>query len=328
MRFGRRGRRVYDAPMLRTPRLVTACALAIAIAIAMPAVASAAPQSDAERPWGRGTMVPTFGFGLGLGRDATQLGFGLGFRYFAIGGLGLGLSLTDSITIFSDSLKTRYPGLTDRIPTNIFRITPSVQYVFFRSRWFSPYVHAGVGPSFFNNRRGVVGHWVAGPGAYIGIGGPVSLNLGVDFSSMFPSDKCNRAYRYQGAAGDVQFTGFCGFSWGPNIGIVVAFGGGRSKRRAPRSAPPGNPMIEAEPYDAAPRPEPPAADPQVSAPAAAEPVAPMEPDPMAPAPVDPGPVAPMPVEPAAPVDAPPPPAGPSAGADESSRPVSAPPPGA
>jgi hypothetical protein len=204
-------------------------------------------------------MVPTFGFGLGLGRDATQLGFGLGFRYFAVAGLGFGLSLSDSITIFSDSLKSEFPGLTKRIPTNIFRITPSVQYVFYRSRWFSPYVHAGVGPSFFNNRRGVVGHWVAGPGAYIGIGGPVYLNVGVDFSSMFPGGKCNRAYRYEDPDGDTQFVGYCGFSWGPNIGIVVSLGG-RSKRRAPPpSTPPPNPMPDVfdEPVPAEPaQPEP------------------------------------------------------------------------
>lgn len=243
------------------------------IALATPTVASAARDVDPRRPWGRGTMMPTFGFGVGLGRDATQLGFGLGFRYFAVGGLGLGLSLSDSITIFSESLKSEFPGLTKRIPTNTFRITPSVQYVFYRSRWFSPYVHAGVGPSFFNNGRGTVGHWVAGPGAYIGIGGPVYLNVGVDFSSMFPTGKCNRAYRYEGSAGDVQFAGYCGFSWGPNLGIVVSFGGGRSKRRAP-------------PRQVAPNPLPDAIEP--------EPVPPFEPEPVEttppvdPPPVDPG----------------------------------------
>lgn len=274
--------------------------LVLAVALATPNVADAARNPDPTRPWGRGTLMPTFGFGLGLGRDATQLGFGLGVRYFAVGGLGLGLSLTDSITIFSESLKSEFPGLTKRIPTNIFRITPSVQYVFYRSRWFSPYVHAGVGPSFFNNGRGVVGHWVAGPGAYIGIGGPVYLNVGVDFSSMFPSGKCNQAYRYQGAAGDVQFSGYCGFRWGPNLGIVVAFGGG-GKRRSKRPPPP-NPM-EDVPIEAAP------VEPTPIEPVPIEPVEPeaVESEPVAPAPVEPAPaetVAPAPSETVAPAPTP------------------------
>ncbi len=286
-------------------------AVVLAVAVATPNIADAARPSDATRPWGRGTLMPTFGFGLGLGRDATQIGFGLGVRYFAIGGLGLGLSLSDSITIFSESLKSEFPGLTKRIPTNIFRITPSVQYVFYRSRWFSPYVHAGVGPSFFNNARGVVGHWVAGPGAYIGIGGPVYLNVGVDFSSMFPAGKCNQAYRYQGAAGDVQFSGYCGFRWGPNIGIVVAFGGG-SKRRSKRPPPP-NPMEET-PFEAAPI----EAAPIEAAPIEAAPVepVPVEPVPVEAAPAEPVPVEPVPVAPApgetvAPAPAPAPPVEPA-----------------
>jgi len=232
----------------------------LAIVLATPSVAMAARDPDAPRPWGKGTMMPTFGFGLGLGREATQIGFGLGFRYFVAGGLGLGLSLSNSITIFSESLKSEYPGLTKRIPTNIFRITPSAQYVFYRSRWFSPYVHAGVGPSFLNNKGGTLGHWVAGPGAYIGIGGPVYLNVGVDFSSMFPAGKCDRAYRYAGEGGDVQFKGYCGFSWGPNIGIVVSFGGRSTKRAPPPSSPPRNPMPDVfdAPSPASPPPEPPA----------------------------------------------------------------------
>lgn len=283
--------------MLRPHRLLPGTALALGLVFAAPNVAEAARDGDPKRPWGRGTLVPSFGFGLGLGSDATQLGFGVGFRYFAIGGLGLGLSLSDSITIFSDSLKSEFPGLTKRIPTNIFRITPSVQYVFYRSRWFSPYVHAGVGPSFFNNGRGTVGHWVAGPGAYIGIGGPVYLNIGVDFSSMFPAGKCNRAYRYAGPVVDVQFSGYCGFSWGPNIGIVVSFGGSRSKRRAP-SNPPPNPMPDAiEPEPIEPEPVEPEVVPPIEGPAPEvrpEGPPPGEPLPEGPAPEGPPPGAPPP----------------------------------
>lgn len=228
-------------------RRTTPFAVALAIVTTFATAASAAPSRDG-RPWGRGTMQPTFGLGLGLGRDATHLAFGLGFRYFVVGGLGVGLSLSDSITIFSSSLKADFPGVNKQIPTNTFRITPSLQYVFYRSRWFSPYAHAGVGPAIFNNGGGVVGNWVAGPGAYIGIGGPVYLNVGVDFSSMFPRSTCDRAYRYESAAALVQFEGYCGFRWGPTIGLVVAFGGGRNRRREsppPDGPMPDNPMHEA-----------------------------------------------------------------------------------
>jgi hypothetical protein len=310
------------------PSRTTPIAVALAILTAIASPVSAAPSR--ERPWGRGTMQPTFGFGLGLGRDATQLGFGLGFRYFVVGGLGVGLSLSDSITIFSSSLKNDFPGVNKQIPTNTFRITPSLQYVFYRSRWFSPYAHAGVGPAIFNNGGGVVGQWVAGPGAYIGIGGPVYLNVGVDFSSMFPRGKCDRAYRYEAAGSTVQFEGYCGFSWGPNIGLVVAFGGGRGKRRA--SPPPDNPMPDAVEPDTRPfAPDPiesPATTPGEDVPAApattvVEPAAP------APAPTD-DPSAPPP-DPRAPETTPPGPAptpsdDPSAVAPPVTTPPATPPP--
>lgn len=278
-------------------------ACAIACVLATPAHAARANPSDGPRPWGRDTVMPTFGFGMGFSREATSLGFGLGFRYFALAGLGLGVSLSDSILIFSDSIKSSYPGIHKQVPTNTVFITPSVQYVFFRSRWFSPFVHAGVGPAIFNNQQGVVGHWVAGPGAFIGIGGPVFLNVGVDFSGMFPSGKCNDAYRYHGTAADVQFSGFCSFSWSPNIGLVVAFGGGGKKRRRGTTAPaPANPM----PIDDEPLP----------APSSPEPVAPIE-EPAAP-PADAtevspaAPEAPTAVDEPAPADAPMQPEGPAA----------------
>ncbi|MBK8239614.1 MAG: hypothetical protein IPK74_29175 [Deltaproteobacteria bacterium] len=277
-------------------------ACAIACVLATPAHAARANPSDGPRPWGRDTVMPSFGFGMGFSREATSLGFGLGFRYFAIAGLGLGVSLSDSILIFSESIKSSYPGIHKQVPTNTVFITPSAQYVFFRSRWFSPFVHAGVGPAIFNNHRGVVGHWVAGPGAFIGIGGPVYLNVGVDFSGMFPSGKCNDAYRYHGTAADVQFSGFCSFSWSPNIGLVVAFGGGKKRRRGTTAPAPANPM----PVDDAPLP----------APSSPTPVAPVEepttppetavpPSPEAPAPVDDAATdAPAPMQPEPPAEQP------------------------
>lgn len=276
----------------RVGRAMLASALALGTALAPAAAVHARDGAGLDnRPWGRRTLLPSFGFGLGFSRDATSLGFGLGFRYFAIAGLGLGLSLSDSVLIFSESIKSNYPGINKQVPTNTFYLTPSAQYVFFRSRWFSPYVHAGVGPAFFNNRRGVIGHWVAGPGAYINVGGPVYLTVGVDFSGMFPVGKCNDAYLYRGSAANVQLSGFCSFNWSPNLGLVVAFGGGKRRRNPPPTSAPRNPLPDA--IEQTPPPS--------SAPTPIEPVSPQpQPEPTPPSPLAPQPEGPTPAPAAAP----------------------------
>jgi hypothetical protein len=225
---------------------------------------AAAVDDERGRPWGRGTVMPSFGFGVAFGQDLTQIGVGLGASYFVWHGLSLGLGLSNQFLIWSSSFKNMYPGIEDQIPTNIFRITPSAQYVFYRSRWFSPYVSGGIGPTFFNNAGGVHGHWVAGPGAYIGLGGPVFLDVGVNFSGMFPKDRCNDAFIYEGVGGErVRLEGMCSFGWGPRIGLILAFGSrgrGRaqpSRRTAPPpdryEPPPENPM---QPEPARPQPDP------------------------------------------------------------------------
>lgn len=256
-------------------RVLGGIGIAAAIAIAtMPTEAAARDYRPGQvRPWGRGTVLPSFGFGVGIGRDFTSLGFGLGASYFVANGFAVGLSLSDSVLILKDSLKSEFPGVGKQIPTNVFSLTPTLQYVFFRSRWFSPYVHAGVGPAFFNNQRGTVGAWLAGPGAFIGIGGPVFLDIGVDFFGKFPTGKCNRAYTYESEGSAVQFQGFCSFGWSPNIGIVVAFGGGggKSRRARPSSPPPDNPLPEDELVEPPPQPvetiePPPPSDAPVDAP--------------------------------------------------------------
>lgn len=286
-------------------RVLGGIGIATAIAIAMTPTDAAAKDDDRGRPWGRRTVLPTFGFGVGIGRDFTSLGFGLGASYFVAHGFAVGLSLTDSVLILKDSLKSEFPGVNKQIPTNVFSLTPTLQYVFFRSRWFSPYVHAGVGPAFFNNQRGTVGAWLAGPGAFIGIGGPVYLNIGVDFFGKFPIGKCNRAYTYESAQESVQFQGFCSFGWSPNIGIVVAFGGGgRSRRARPSSPPPDNPLPEDELVEPPPPPvetiePPPPSDAPVDAPIE-EPEVPPPTEP----PAEPSP---EPVGPPPPGDAPTPP---------------------
>lgn len=225
-------------------------------------VATSAPvraaDDDQGRPWARGTIRPSFGFGFGYSSDLVSLGFGLGASYYVIDGLSFGLSLSDQILIYSSDLKASLPGVENQIPTNAFRITPSAQYVFFRRPRFSPYVQAGIGPTFFNNDNGTFGHWNAGPGAYIWLAGPVYLDVGVNFSGMFPTGQCNDAFSYQPSGGEAfrVFDDYCAFRWGPRLGIVLAFGGGRRSeprsrrprgRATPTEAPPPNPMREPEP---------------------------------------------------------------------------------
>lgn len=234
----------------RSRRLGT---LAIAAALAGTATAGDAHAVDDERgrPWGRRTTLVSPGFGLGLGSHATQLEFSLGARYFLIDGLALGLTLSDDVAIYKDGFRSQYPGIEKRLPSNVFRIVPSLQYVFYRSRWFSPYVEVGLGPAIFNHRRGTFGHWVAGPGAYIGLGGPVYLDLGVDFFGTFPIGRCNRAYSARstamGDAVEVSLEGMCSFGWRPKIGLVIALGRASKRRPAtPAPAQPRPPVIEPE----------------------------------------------------------------------------------
>lgn len=214
-----------------------AAVLASTVALAWPAEAAAAPRDD--RPWGRGVMRPTFGlspWGL-LNQDVASLSFGLGFNYFIVNGLSLGLGLSDTIFIYRSAFKAQYPGIETQLPTNMLEVTPTLQYVFFRSRRFSPYVYGGVGPVFFNHGAGTHGQWVAGPGVYINVSGPLYVSLGVGFSGLFPGGRCNDALTYQpqDAMGQGVLLDLCSFRWGPQVGIVLAFGSGRQRERRPPS---------------------------------------------------------------------------------------------
>jgi hypothetical protein len=178
-----------------------------------------------DRPWGQGTIVPGIGLGLGFASDYTVLSFSLGAAYYVLDGLAVGLSIGDTIFFYSDALDEAFPGFSDEIPTNVFRITPTVQYVFYRSHSVSPYVVAGVGPVFYNHGGGVIGEWLAGVGAYIGLGGPVALDLGVSVGSKFPEEDWKEAFSYEGqpivACGVVDDP--CSFDISPRIGIVIGF---------------------------------------------------------------------------------------------------------
>jgi len=313
-----------------------AAALASTVALAWPGEAAAAPRDD--RPWGRGVLRPTFGlspWGL-FNQDVASLSFGLGFNYFIVNGLSLGLGVSDTIFIYRSAYKARYPGIDTQLPTNMLEVTPTLQYVFFRSRRFSPYVYGGVGPVFFNHGAGTHGQWVGGPGVYINVTGPLYVSLGVGFSGLFPGGRCNEALTYQpeDPLGQGVLLDLCSFRWGPQVGMVVAFGGGgasRERRRererepAPPPTPASNPLDEAVPptpeapseadppiEDTAPAPEPdptaappaPEGDPPIDAPPAdteprdpAIPPEAAEPEPSAPI-AEPGPTdVPLPPQP-------------------------------
>jgi hypothetical protein len=240
-----------------------AVALVSVVASAWPGEARADPGDD--RPWGRGVLRPTFGlspWGL-FNQDIASLSFGLGFNYFVVNGLSLGVGVSDTIFIYRSGFKARYPGIETQLPTNMLEVTPTLQYVFFRSRRFSPYVYGGVGPVFFNHGAGTHGQWVAGPGVYFNVSGPLYVSAGVGFSGLFPTGRCDEALTYQPEdplASGVMLD-LCSFRWGPQLGVVLAFGGGK-RGRDRRSAPPerhdppppaSNPLDEA----VAPEPEPP-----------------------------------------------------------------------
>lgn len=283
-------------------RVLAATAIGLGVSAA-PLTAEAAPRGrygpEPALPFEKGTILPEFGFGFGWSDDLFVLSPRLGARYFVIDGLSFGGYLEDDIFLYSDDFKAAFPGLTDQVTTNVFKIVPLAQYVFYRSRWFSPYVVAGLGPAFFNNGGGIWGQWVASPGFFIGTGSPVFIDLGVLFSGMFPTDRCNEAFEYNGS--QIFEDPYCNFTWGPKLGIVVALGTKRAPERRSEPPPP-NPMYEpvtedesfGDPFES--QSEPGFAEPEASEPAPApesQPVAPSEP-------VEAAPAEPAPAEPAPP----------------------------
>jgi hypothetical protein len=266
----------------RTPRPRPRAAMLVAALTGLLAVATwsdeaAAADDERGRPWARGTWMVGGGPGFGWGSDVFHLHLEVGGRYFVANGFSLGLSLADTIIIYSSSLKDEFPGIQKRIPTNVFRLVPNLQYVFFRNRYFSPYVQAGVGPAFMNHGSGTHGYWRASPGAYIGLGSSgVFLDIGVQFDGMFPVDRCNDAITDEMTG--ISPGGLCSFGWGPRIGIVGTFGG-KPKPRAPGSGkpPPTNPLpAQTEPAPVAPPP----VEPVPSEPVETTPVEPVEPPPV------------------------------------------------
>ena len=281
----------------------------LAAALVWPSVATArpfSPQPD-DKPWTRGTLMPSFGLGGSFYRGGGgNLLVAAGLNYFFVNNLALGLQLRNFSTFLPSYYKQDYPGIEKQIPTNEFSMIPGVTVMLYRSFRFTPYVHGGVGPVFLNHKRGVVGEWNAGPGFLIGIGRRMALDIGVNFSMRFPGDKCDAAYSYNGSGGNAVFFGACGLRWGIRAGLVFGFGVGRKRHQAP---PPEDPYYT--PPEPAPAPTPgyaapgtgyaPAPAPEPAAPVAPAPIA--EPEGPAPAPAAPptspseAPLAPAPAEP-------------------------------
>lgn len=188
-----------------------------------------AREDEQGRPFGRGTVLPRVGLGFGYSQDLLSISWGVGAGYFVVNGLELGASIGGTHLIWGRDLKAEYPGIEDKLPGTLIEITPTLRYVFFRNKWFSPYAVAGVGPTFLTNNAPAptIGHWMAGPGFYIGLGPHVFLDIAVRFSGRFPRDTCSDAFTdvFATSEGTVQLemTGFCGFAWSPSIGIGFGF---------------------------------------------------------------------------------------------------------
>lgn len=224
-----------------------AAGLGFALA-AWPTRAGAEPPEDS--PWGRG--VTTLELDLSpsglFNQDVTSLGFGLSSRRYLLDGFSLGLGVADTIFVYREAFAAQHPGIDSQLPTNMLEITPLVQYVFFRSRWFSPFVFAGVGPVFFNHGGGTHGQWTGGPGVHIHVRGPIYATLGVGFSGLFPTGRCNDAlaYRPAGTEAPGMPVDLCSFRWGPQLGVALAFGGRARERRGPPREQP-RPVAPVEP---------------------------------------------------------------------------------
>ena len=299
-------------------RVALPLSLTLVAAALWPAEAAARPLSlqPDDRPWTRGTLMPSFGLGGSFySRGGGNLLVAAGLSYFFVNNLAVGLQLRNFTTFLGSYYKETFPGIEKQIPTNEFSLIPGMTAVLYRSYRFSPYVSAGVGPVFLNHKHGVVGEWNAGPGVLIGLGRRLALDLGVSFSMRFPDAKCDRAFTY----GDGPPLDACGFRWGIRAGLVFGFGVGRQHNPPPPppqnnySAPP-----ETSPGYAEPAP-PPAYEPAPTPTAEPETVPPAGP---APTPAAPPTTTPPPADPAAPLTTPTAPASPPPG---ESVPISPPP---
>lgn len=270
------------------------------VALALPVQAARA--NDDHRPFRRGTILPSVALGGSFSRNyGGTLLVGAGASYFVAGGFAVGLHLRNLSTFYSQSYKEYVgPSIFAQIPTNEFSLTPSLLWVLYRGERFAPYVSFGIGPVFLNKQRGVLGQWNIGPGVMIRAGGPVWIDLGLNFGMRFTNDRCQEAYTFiEPGVGTYHADYACSFTWGFRGGLVFGIGGRRQS--APRSSPP--PSYQAPPASSYPPPAPAQPVPSASPPPSAAPPLEGATPPAAPAPA-PGEGAPPPAT-TAPVATPP-----------------------
>ncbi len=310
---------------MRRLRWLLAASLAGATGLTAQVARAADDDRDEERgPWSRGTIVSSLGFGGSFGQYIHELQFELGVNYFVWHGLGLGLDVDDTIYIFREEFRRAYPRVKELSATNEVGLMPTLQYVFLRRFRVSPYVRAGLGPVFYNHKRGTVGEWMVGPGVYITIWGPLAFKIGIEFSAQFPLEKWRNAFRYDpdpyvdeitGLTIDPPVKSFRGCAITSSLcSFNISFGGGlvflfrpdlktrkRDKERREPPPAPVNPMYEEPPVQAEPEP----VEPEPVEPETTDELAPPEDAPPEDAPPEDAP--PLPEDaPPLPEDAPPP----------------------
>lgn len=214
--------------------------LALSLLTALPANAAAkAP----ERPWGRGTLMPSFAVGgsLLIDNPGARVQVAGGLSYYVIDNLAVGLSLRN-LSRFLGSEEASYPGVTSQIATNEFSVTPGLTTMLHRGRIVSPILGLGAGPIVMNNRLGVIGEVVFTPAMLIRVHPRVALNLGFEVSVRFPRARTRGAYEDASIDYTVYFpnplhVGFqVGVAFGPKVG--------RYRRGYPPPAPVAAPTTE------------------------------------------------------------------------------------
>lgn len=226
--------------------------LLTALCVALPLPAHAAPRDDDDRPFRRGTILPSLGLGGTFSsRYGGTLSVGAGASYFVVGGLGIGLHLRNHTTFLSRDLKAELPPeVLAKIPTNEFSIMPGLMWVFYRGYRVAPYITGSVGPVFLNHKRGVLGQWSVGPGILIGTGSPLWIDLGFGVSMRITRDRCERAYEVF----DTSYS--CGVLFGFRGGILFGLGGRRHSASTRPSPPPNYNPPPASAYPAPAEPPP------------------------------------------------------------------------
>ncbi|PCC70514.1 hypothetical protein SAMN02745121_06567 [Nannocystis exedens] len=253
------------------------------VALAMPVQAARA--DDDDRPFRRGTILPSFSLGGSFSRNyGGSLLVGAGASYFVAGGFAVGLHLRNVTTFYSQYFKEQVgPDIFAKIPTNEFSLTPSLLWVIYRGERAAPYLSFGVGPVFLNKQRGVLGQWTVGPGVMIRAGGSLWLDLGLGLGMRFTKDRCQDAYNYLDPITDYA----CSFTWGFRAGLVFGLGGRRQAQPSQPSPPAQYNPPPASSYPAPAQPGPNASPPPApAAPVQAPPETPPQPATPPPTPVE------------------------------------------